>query len=200
METNHKVRVLIAEDDYLVAEMIIRALKSIGHEFIGKARNGMEAIAMTNSLRPDVILMDIQMPKLDGLEAARQIQDQVPTPIVILTAHESQTIVNEASEAGVAGYLTKPPNAAEIERAITIALARFEDMRKLRHMNKELQQAFEEIKILKGILPICSHCNEIRDKKGNWVRIERYIEERSEAQFSHSICETCLEKYYPEED
>jgi AmiR/NasT family two-component response regulator len=198
MEKNQKTRVLIAEDDYLVGEVIKRALKQIDFELVGKASNGIEAVEMAASLRPDVILMDIQMPKLDGLEAARQIQGQCPIPIVILTAHESRSLVDKASEAGVAAYLTKPPKRAEIERAIIVALARFEDMMELRRLNAELKEALAKVKTLSGLLPICMHCKKIRDDKGDWNQIEHYIHEHSEAEFSHSICEECFEKYHPE--
>lgn len=198
MEKNQKTRVLIAEDDYLVGEVIKRALKQIDLELVGKASNGIEAVEMATSLRPDVILMDIQMPKLDGLEAARQIQEQCPIPIVILTAHESLSLVDKASEVGVAAYLTKPPNRSEIERAIIVALARFEDMMELRRLNAELKEALAKTKTLSGLLPICMHCKKIRDDKGYWKQIEHYIDEHSEAEFSHSICEECLEKYHPE--
>jgi len=73
-------------------------------------------------------------------------------------------------------------------------------LKELRRLNKNLQQALHEIKTLIGILPICSHCNEIRDQKGNWVHLEQHIEEHSEAECSHSICDNCLDNYYPEED
>ena len=89
MEKKKKIRVLVAEDDYLVGETIKRALKQTGYELVGKASDGVEAVEMAVSLRPDVVVMDIQMPELDGLEAAGRIQEHCPMPVVILTAHES---------------------------------------------------------------------------------------------------------------
>ncbi len=198
METNQKTCVLVAEDDYLVGETIKRALKQIGYDLVGKASDGVEAVEMAVSLRPDVVLMDIQMPELDGLEAARQIQRQCPMPVVILTAHESLSLVEKASEAGVAAYLTKPPNPAEIERAIIVAVARFDDMMELRRLNTELKEAIAKIKTLSGLLPICANCKKIRDDKGYWNQIENYIRDRSEAEFSHGICPECSKKLYPE--
>ena len=64
----------------------------------------------------------------------------------------------------------------------------------------ELQKAMDEIKTLRGIIPICSHCKEIRNDKGSWIRLEHYIEDHSEAEFTHSVCDECLEKYYPEDE
>ena len=207
MKRKKPVRVLIAEDEFLVSQEIARALKNIGYEQVGTAQNGEKAVEMTRSLRPDVVLMDIKMPKLDGLQAARQIQETSPTPVVVLTAHESQDLIEKASETGVAAYITKPPGKAEIERAVTIALARHQDLMELRHLNRELKSHKEdlekklaEIKTLKGLLPICAKCKKIRDDKGYWNLIETYIEQHSEASFSHGVCPECLETLYGNED
>ncbi len=207
MKKNEKIRVLIAEDDYLVSEIIKRALKEIGCELAGKASDGLEAVEMTCSILPDVVLMDIQMPGIDGVEATRRIQERCPIPVVVLTAYESQDLVEQASEAGVAAYLTKSPKPAEIKRAITIAMSRHEDLMELRRLNKEieskneeLEKAFMEIKTLRGILPICTNCKKIRDDKGYWNRIEGYIETHSDALLSHSLCPECMDKIYGDED
>ncbi len=207
MKEQKQIRVLVAEDDFMVSKSITRILNDIGYEQVGLASNGEEAVEMTLSLQPDVILMDINMPKLDGLQAASQIQENSPSPIVILTAYDSQDLVKEASKSGVGAFLIKPPDAFEIERAVTIAMARHNDLMELSRINKELQirkeeleKALAEIKTLRGILPICSHCKKIRDDKGYWNQIESYIHEHSEAEFSHSICPECAKKYYPELD
>ncbi len=200
MEKNQKTRVLVAEDDYLVGETIKRTLKQIGYDLVGKASDGVEAVEMAVSLRPDVVLMDIQMPELDGLEAARQIQEHCPMPVVILTAYESRSLVEKASEVGVGAYLIKPPNLAEIERAITIAVARFDDMMELRRLNTELKEALAKVKTLSGFLPICANCKKIRDDKGYWTQIEAYIRDHSEAEFSHGICPECAKELYPDID
>lgn len=136
---NERIRVLIAEDDYLVSETIKHALNDIGYELVGKATDGLEAIEMACSIRPDVVLMDIQMPELDGLQASSEIQKRCPMPIVILTAHDSKEFIEKAVEVGVSAYLTKPPKPSEIRRAIIIALARHGDF-------IELQKTCEEIK------------------------------------------------------
>ena len=122
-------------------------------------------------------------------------------------AHESQGLVDQAGESGVAAYLVKPPKAAEIERAVTIAIARHKDLMELRRLNREiesknieLENALDEIKILRGILPICASCKKIRDDAGYWNQIEAYIEKYTEAQFSHGICEECAEKLYGNEE
>ncbi len=145
MNEAQKIRALIVEDDALVGEMIQGLLEEIGHVVVGKALDGARAVELAKELQPDVVLMDIEMPDVNGIEATRQIMRQCPTPVVMVTAHESPSLVEQASAAGVGAYLLKPPSSREMERAITIALARFEDMMKLRRLNEELQRRNEEL-------------------------------------------------------
>jgi len=119
--TDQSKVILVAEDDYLVSEEIVRGLKSLGFENIIQVSDGLSAVHETCSLRPDIVLMDIKMPKLDGLEAARQIRERCPTPVVTLTAYETDDLVQKAGEVGIAAYLTKPFRQGELERAIVIA-------------------------------------------------------------------------------
>ena len=205
MENNSKIKVLIAEDDFLVGEMIEGALHDIGYTVAGKATSGQQAIKLVQSLQPDVVLMDIQMPDVDGLEASRQIQVACPTPIVVLTAYNTPDLVKQAGQAGVGAYLLKPPNAQDMERAIIIALARFQDMIELRRLNTELerrnrdlQAALAKVKLLSGLLPICASCKKIRDDGGYWHQVEVYIQSHSEAEFSHGLCPDCVQELYPD--
>ncbi len=138
MKDNSQIRVLIAEDEVLVTEMIHGILEQCGYTVVGRAADGWQAVQMTESLRPDIILMDMAMPHLNGLDAARHIQGYCPTPIVMLTAYQAPDLVELASAVGVGAYLLKPPNAGEVERAITIALARFGDLMEQRRLNDEL--------------------------------------------------------------
>lgn len=140
-----KIKVLIAEDDFLIAEEISRALKNMGYTLAGIAPNGKKAVELAETLKPDVILMDIKMPKLDGLEASEIIYNKCPTPIVIITAHESPDLVEKASEVGIGAYLTKPPKADEIDRAITVALARYNDILKYKSLIKELEESRQKL-------------------------------------------------------
>ncbi len=145
----HKnIRVLIAEDDYLVGEMIKGLLAEVGYSVAGEAGDGLEAVEMVQSLRPDVVLMDIKMPDIDGIEAVRRIHEHCPTPVVALTAYETPELVQEASAAGVGAYLVKPSTAQEMERAITVAMARFDDMMELRRLNAEQQARNRELALL----------------------------------------------------
>jgi AmiR/NasT family two-component response regulator len=192
------VRVLIVEDDFLVAQMVRGQLAQIGYEVAGHAVDGAQAVELIHKARPDVVLLDIKLLTLDGLEVARRIQSRCPTPVVMLTAHAGMDLVREASMAGVGAYLVKPPNAREIERAITIARARFADLMELRRMNAELEAALAQVKTLSGLLPICAACKKIRDDHGYWHEVEAYVRAHTEAEFTHGICPDCMRKLYPD--
>ena len=145
MKNLKDIKVLIAEDDYLVSEEISRILKKIGCAVVGTASNGEQAIEIANSLKPDMILMDIKMPIINGLEATQKIQQTCPTPVVVMTAHESLELVNKASQMGASAYLVKPPQQDEIERAIIVALARHDDLMELRRLKNEWETTFNAI-------------------------------------------------------
>ena len=205
MKIFNPVRAIIAEDDFLVCKEIRRAMEQLGHVIVAEVANGRQVVEKTCELQPDVVLMDIQMPEMDGLDASKRIQAQCPTPVVVLTAYESGELVEQASATGVGAYLTKPPKPAEIQRAITISMARHADLMvcrqlygELKQKNRELEQALAEIKTLQGFIPICASCKKIRNDEGYWQQIEQYIQERSDAQFSHGICPECIQTQYPE--
>ena len=107
-KTTDSIQVLVAEDDFLVRKKTVHILKKNGYQVVGEAGTGQEAVDMTGSLKPDIILMDIKMPDLDGLEATRLLQKRCPTPVVILSAHETMDLVEKASSVGAGAYLTKP--------------------------------------------------------------------------------------------
>ncbi len=205
-------RVLIVEDETLISELLYGLLEDLGCTVVGKAADGQQAIAMVGKLvgtpsQPDVILMDIAMPRVSGIEAAQRIQGCCPTPIVILTAYETPDLIGQASAAGAGAYLLKPPNARELERAMTIARARFADLIELRRLNAELQTrnaeleiALAQVKTLSGLLPICAHCKKIRDDHGYWQQVEVYLRDHSEAEFSHALCPDCYRELYPPEE
>ena len=140
MRAIEKLRVLIAEDDLLARQVIVAVIEQLGHQVVGTAPDGEKAVGMAKSLRPDVVLMDIEMPVLDGIEACRLIQESLPLPVVILTAHESKELVQEASAAGAGAYLIKPPDPQLTDRAITVSRARFQDLVQLRKQRSKLEE------------------------------------------------------------
>ncbi len=139
MPGNEKVRVLIVEDEVLTAGMVRKMLEARGYAVAGIARDGKEAVAMVESLTPDVVLLDLQLPIMNGFDAARAIQNVRPTPVVVLTAYDSPEFVDDATRAGVGAFLVKPPDVRELDRAITVARARFLDLMELRRLNERLE-------------------------------------------------------------
>ena len=196
-----QAKILIAEDNYLVGEMVQSVAEDAGCIVVGRAVDGCQAVEMTTKLRPDVILMDIKMPDLDGIEAAEIIQNRCPTPIVILTAYDTPEMLEAASAAGVGAFLAKPPKVRELNQAIVIARARFGDLLRLRLANdalqrrtRELEEALAKIKTLRGLLPICASCKKIRSDSGHWQQLEEFIAEHSEADFTHGLCPECFKQ------
>jgi len=198
MITRKRMSVLIVDDQESMRELLQRQLEKIGHTIVGKASQGLQAIELTESLHPDIVLMDIEMPEMDGLKATKIILEKYPRPVVLLTSHDDQEMVRQASEAGAGAYLLKPPSIEEIERTMIIAAARFADLMELRRLNSELKKALENVKLLSGLLPICAHCKSVRNDKGYWEAVEEYISEKTDVHFSHGLCPKCIEKFYPD--
>jgi AmiR/NasT family two-component response regulator len=179
-------RILIVEDDFLVREWIRKLLEQAGFTIVGTAVNGRKALEQTEALRPSVILMDIGLPgDMDGIEAARQIGEVIPTPIVVLSAYESPEMLARATAAGVGAYVTKPTDERTLERAIIIAEARFKDLLALRQLNAELQaeiarrQRAEEIRtrMTQELMTLYETSLEI-NAQPNWPRLQQLITER----------------------
>jgi two-component system, response regulator PdtaR len=148
-------RVLIAEDETIIrldlAEMLARA----GFHVCGEARDGVEAVELARSERPDVAVLDVKMPRLDGIEAARRILDERPIPIVMLTAYGQEELVSRAVEAGVFGYLVKPFRETDLVPAIQTARARHEELAAARSEADSLAEALAARKAIeraKGLL------------------------------------------------
>jgi two-component system, response regulator PdtaR len=195
-------RVLVVDDSEVVRRTLLHILNNLGYEVVGEATNGVEAVEKTEQIRPTLVLMDIEMPKLSGIDAARQIQERCPTPVILITAHDSPELIRQAGDAGVMAYLVKPLEAGEMVRTTEIALARFRDWIKLQALNKELakrnmqlQRAIERIETLQELLPVCAWCGrKVQREDGEWVSMESYIESHSDAELTHGICPDCLVK------
>jgi response regulator NasT len=153
-ESMSKVRVLICEDEGLTALRLQATIKKLGYEVAGEARDGEEAVAAAARLKPDAILMDIRMPKLDGISATEQIMKARPTAIVMITAYNERELVDAALRAGASGYLVKPVSDEQIEPALKVALNRFSELSDLRGELTDLKEALEARKLVeraKGI-------------------------------------------------
>src|ERR671925_1429208 len=149
------MRILVAEDETIIRLDLRDLLERSGFEVCAEARDGEEAVALARSARPDVAIMDVKMPRLDGIEAARQILNERPIPIVMVTAYGERELVSRAVEAGVFGYLVKPFRESDLLPAIETARARHEELVAVREEADSLAEALAARKAIeraKGIL------------------------------------------------
>lgn len=119
------VRVLVAEDEALIRMDLVEMLSELGYQVVGEASDGEMAIRLAEESRPDVVMMDVKMPVLDGITAAGQITEQRIAPVVMLTAFSQRELVDRATQAGVMAYLVKPFSLSDLAPAIEVAVSRF---------------------------------------------------------------------------
>ncbi len=149
------LRVLIADDDGLTLMVMRKILTTMGHEVVGEAADGEQCEQLARKTNPDLIIVDIRMPKMDGLEAARRIQSVRPTPVIILSAHSEAGLGSEAANAGGHAYLVKPFTAHQLEPAIEMALTNFQRTRMQEQKIQQMNEALETRKLVeraKGLL------------------------------------------------
>jgi AmiR/NasT family two-component response regulator len=150
------MRVLVAEDDPLIALALSERLRAIGHEPIGPAADGEEAIEIARATLPDLYLFDIEMPAVDGLEAATQLAaDGLRRPVVVVTGVDDPGLIERSIASGVSAYLTKPIDSRELEAAIELAAVRHAEFEALEAEVDRAQQALEDRKLVeraKGLL------------------------------------------------
>jgi len=154
----------------------------------------------------DLILMDIMMSDMDGIRACQRIKAVErlrEIPIIMVTGRTDSEDLRAAFAAGAMDYITKPLNSVELLARVSSALAlkRAIDIRKARERelverHGQLEQALKEVKVLRGLIPICFSCKKIRDDQGYWHTIEAYIQAHSEVDFSHGLCPECMDKRF----
>lgn len=150
-----KLRILLADDEALIRLDLREMLTEAGHEIIGEAANGQEAVQLAQELRPDIVIMDVKMPVMDGLTAAQQITETGIAPVLLLTAYSQQDIIARATEAGVIAYLVKPVREQQLFPAVEIAVSRFRAWQELGRELDELKESLATRKLVdraKGIL------------------------------------------------
>jgi CheY-like chemotaxis protein len=177
-----KKRLILAVDDNPQnLQFLGKLLSDNGYE-VAVAQSGQQALNFIRKAEPDLILLDIMMPEMDGYTVCETIKADYSTrhiPVIFLTAKVDINDVVKGFETGGVDYVTKPFNSLEL-------LARV--------------RTHVEVKILRGLLPICSRCKKIRDDQGFWDRVESYLEAHSQVIFTHSICPGCLDVLYGDSD
>ena len=147
------MRVVVADDEAIIRMDLVELLSAAGYEIVGQASDGQSALGLINSENPDIAILDVKMPLLDGIEVAHAVRGT--TPVVLLTAFGQSDIIAQANTAGVMGYVMKPFTEADIVAAIEIARSRFLEFAKLEQSHDELAESLETRKILdraKGLL------------------------------------------------
>ena len=205
--------ILIVDDSRDEQELLSTRLRAAGYGslmFADSAEAAFGILSRDNAVqRPravDLILMDIMLPGLDGLEAYRRITTTEwlqGIPIIVITVKTEEKDLLAAFAAGAMDYIRKPVNPAELVARVASALAIREERftRKAREQEllmrtQELERALREVKVLRGLIPICAKCKRVRTDTGDWQGLEEYIQDHSEAEFSHGICHPCMKEIY----
>lgn len=205
--------ILIVDDSPDQHQLLRSILTKAGHADIiavDSAQSAFSALPLddgTSAASIDLILMDVLMPDLDGIAACRLIKQQDhlrDIPIIMVTGKSDLDNFAKAFSAGAMDYISKPVNHIELLARVASALTLKHEMdcrkareTELRHSNEALQRALNEVKVLRGLIPICASCKNIRNDDGLWQHLEEYLSEHSEAQFSHGLCQSCIKKLYP---
>ncbi len=214
-----EMAILIVDDDLITQELFKGILEKQGYKKIQVSSSGEHALELIKKDPPDLILLDVFMPGIEGYEVCNRLKaDNTTThiPIIMVTggAVQADEAIQKSFKAGAIDFITKPIRAIEflarVNSSLTIKKKHdllVTEIRKRKQAEKEkeklikkLKQALAEVKSLKGIVPICSHCKNIRDDKGYWNKLELYIQKHSEAEFSHGLCPECSDTLYGDED
>jgi phosphoserine phosphatase RsbU/P len=196
------LRILIADDDPVSNRLLSAALAKSGYE-VESVQDGQAAWAVLGSKEtPRMAILDWMMPGLDGPDVCRRVRARTGgryAYLLLLTARGEKEDLVEGLAAGADDYLTKPFDSQELHARLRVGQRILDLEESLSGRVGELQDALAHVKQLQGLLPICMFCKKIRDDRTRWQRIENYISTRTDAQFSHSICEACLSAHYPEQ-
>ncbi|MHB0869113.1 MAG: ANTAR domain-containing response regulator [Chloroflexota bacterium] len=150
-----QTRVVIADDESIIRMDLREMLTNLGYLVVGETGDGISAVNLARELRPDLVIMDIKMPDLDGIQAARVLTEERIAPVLLLTAFSQQELIEGAKEAGVVGYIVKPFRESELVPAIEVALARFREFKALEKELTDTRNILETRKIVeraKGVL------------------------------------------------
>lgn len=176
-----RMKVLIAEDDNTSRLLLETTLRKLGYEVVS-TRNGTEAWEAFQAGGVHMVISDWMMPEVDGLALCRLIRGEQRsryTYIILLTALSGKGRYLEGMEAGADDFITKPFDRDELQTRLRVA--------------ERILGLQAEVSELEGLLPICSYCKKIRDAENHWVAIEHYVDEHSDASFTHGICPECFE-------
>ena len=174
-----RLRIAVADDEQDMRDFLERMLPLCGHDVVSSAETGKELVEHCGALNPDLVITDIKMPDMDGIDAARQICSARPTPIILVSAHHEPELIERAELNYVMSYLVKPIGQADLGPAIAVALRRFQEMQALRQEAADLKQALADRKIIeqaKGILMKSTGA----DEKEAFHRLQQLASEKNQ--------------------
>ena len=201
------LRLLLVEDEAAHAAAIQHAFEIDG------AETQIEVVGTLQEFRrrsadhpPDLALLDLNLPDGSAVEVLTRPPEAGRFPIIVMTSYGNEQVAVEAIKSGALDYVVKSPEAfAEMPHTVARALRewtllteRREAVAAQKQLITELEEALSKVKTLSGLLPICSGCNKIRDDHGYWSQVEGYIQEHTDAKFTHGLCPDCIRKYFPE--
>jgi DNA-binding response OmpR family regulator len=196
-------RVLVAEDEAVTRLLLTSTLTRFGYDVVA-VEDGERAWEILQGPRaPALAVLDWSMPGLDGPEICERIRARSTgsyTYVLLVTARSSKSDVVAGLSAGADDFISKPVDPEEIRARLRVGERVLKLEQSLAEQIKKLQEERAHVQELQGMIPICMHCKRIRSQEQIWERVETYIEQRSDAKFSHALCQDCLEKHYPSDE
>ena len=201
------LKVLLVEDNRADAALIEEMIRQpdaagsydVNYQLVHKEmlRDALKYLA-ENTV--DVILLDLSLPDSKGIETIEKMGEREKNaPIIVLTGLDDDAVAIQALQHSIQDYLNKnKTDSILLHRSIRYSMERFNNIREKERLITELKEALDNIKILRGLLPICAGCKNIRDDDGYWIQVESYLTSHSDLNFTHSICPDCVKKLYPE--
>jgi sigma-B regulation protein RsbU (phosphoserine phosphatase) len=188
------MRILIAEDDAVSRRLLEATLIKFGHEVVVTADGAKAWAALQSKDAPRLAILDWMMPEIDGIEICRRLRrtpNTTPPYLILLTAKSNKSDVVTGLDAGANDYVTKPFDRAELRARVQVGISVLDLQASLADRVRELEAALEQVHQLRGLLPICSYCKNIRDGQNFWQRVENYLAQHADVTFSHGICPDC---------
>ena len=192
------MKILVAEDNLAAQFMLKKVLGKLGHDLLitGDGCRACEIMLKKNA--PKLAILDWVMPGMDGTEVCRKIRaTEVSNSayLILLTVRDTAADIVKGLKAGANDYIVKPYNIEELQVRVGVGCRVVEMQAIMTRQIHELQSAMEQVKTLRGLLPLCVYCKKIRNDQKYWQELEGYISDHTDASFSHGICPDCFAKY-----
>lgn len=194
---NEPMRICLVEDEPVSAGITLRMLGEAGlGGAVTKAATLNEGLSAIRAERPAVVLLDLALPDSSGIDTVNAVCGAYPVlPVIVMTGTDDEANGIEALKHGAQDYLVKGQfDDRVLKKALHYAIERQDLLNEKAKLILKLQEALKHVKVLTGLLPTCADCKKIRTPKGEWVQMESYISERSDATFTHGFCDTCFKK------